>query len=139
MDVTQNGARVDQTVKHAPEFAAKPLDTTGGRGNSQRNHENECHEREAEIPCAELSDVRHMMHNLPGKQVQAAIEEGKQAEHSAELNQIGKTGEPAKRGHRQRQELKLKCPLSCAPDCHLDDVCAESETHPTPSHDEPWS
>ncbi len=131
MDDAKDSGDVNEPMQQVPAPAAKPPDHAGRGRDRQRQHGDE--RREADGDERPLVDVlphrfREIAHRRPGddavgkietgepigdhvgQKMQRAVEEREQANHPAETDRTGPSGEPPQRCDRERDAEKTQRP-----------------------------
>lgn len=94
VDYAEGGAGIDEAMEGLPAFAAETADPARGRGERQRNEQQERGETHGDEAALQhvFPNFRHvekLIENQPCTEVQASIKEGEEAEHAAKADEFG--------------------------------------------------
>src|SRR5215472_5695954 len=117
VDDAGDGARVHQAVEQVPTFAAEAADPAGGGRHGQRDHEHEPGEAHGDVRALgyiapDLAPVEEFVHAEIGGEVQKAVEEGKEADHAAETDQVGLLENLAQRRDGECEDEEADGPIA---------------------------
>ena len=115
--MTPAGAGIDQAVQPLPAFSSQAADPAFCRCQRQRNHQREA--RQPSRDEAALSDIVEHFVNVEefiepdvSEEVQAAVEEGEESEHAAEVDEPVLARELAQWRDGKRDEKEGKSPIA---------------------------
>ena len=121
-----------------PAAAAEAANPAGGGSDGKRNQQHERGEADGDITALgdvlpHLREIEKFIQPDVGGEVQARVEKGKQAEHTAETDQIGEAQDFAQRGDGQSEQEEAQRPVAGGVGDELDGIGGEIVMQGPPS------